>query len=389
MDALVSPKILVWAREAASLSLAEAAKKASIALTTLELAEYGAGHVSTNQLEKLANVYKRPLAAFYLPEPPESPIALPDFRRLPGGAVRDVSSGLTLELRRARQRREETLKLANELEEDLPAFGARFSVDDSVIRVAAALRQALNVSLDSQRTWRSSDKALKAWKTAVERAGVLVFEMSRVPVSEVRGVAIHYDTLPVIILNGADEPSARTFSLFHELAHIGLGVSAIDDGSDAQMGLNDHERRVEIFCNAVAAEILVPESAIRTLIDRVPDAGAVEEIVSTAKAFSVSRDVIARRLLTLGRIGSQRYSELQEQFRIDYAAFLVEKKKKTSGAPNPTVIQARNLSRTLSRLALNAYEQDHLSLNGVSEILGVRARAVNDFREIVRREVTA
>lgn len=389
MDALVSPKILVWARETASLSLVEAAKKASISLATLELAEHGAGHVSTAQLDKLANAYKRPLAAFYLPEPPEFPTALPDFRRLPGGAGREVSPGLTLELRRARQRREETLKLANELEEDLPKFAIRFSLDDSVGLVATTLRQALNVSLDTQRTWRSSDKALKAWKTAVERSGVLVFEMSRVPVSEVRGVAINYDTLPVIILNGADEPSARTFSLFHELAHIGLGVSAIDDGSDAQLGLNDHERRVEIFCNAVAAEILVPESAIRTLIDRVPDAGAVEEIVSTAKAFSVSRDVIARRLLTLGRIGSQRYSELQEQFRIDYAAFLVEKKKKSSGAPSPTVIQARNLSRTLSRLALNAYEQDQLSLNGVSEILGVRARAVNDFREIVRREVAA
>lgn len=389
MDALVSSKILVWAREAAGLSLVEAAKKTSISLATLELAEYGAGRVSTTQLEKLANVYKRPLAAFYLPEPPESPTALPDFRRLPGGAGREVSPGLTLELRRARQRREETLKLANELEEELPSFAVHFSLDDAIDRVAATLRQALNVSLDTQRTWRSGDKALKAWKTAVERAGVLVFEMSRVPVSEVRGVAIHYDTLPVIILNGADEASARTFSLFHELAHVGLGVSAIDYGSDVEHGLNDHERRVETFCNAVAAEILVPEIALRTLIDRYPNTEVAAEIVATAKAFSVSREVIARRLLTLGRIGTRQYSELQEQFRIDYAAFLAEKKKKFSGAPSPTVIQARNLSRTLSRLALNAYEQDQLSLNGVSEILGVRARAVNDFREIVRREVAA
>ena len=389
MDAFVSPKILVWARETASLSLAEAAKKAGISPVTLEFAELGAGHVSTTQLENLANVYKRPLAAFYLPEPPARPDALPDFRRLPGGAGREVSPSLALELRRARQRRDETIKLANQLEEDLPKFAVGFSLDDSVGRVATLLRQALNVSLDAQRTWRSSDKALKAWKTAVERAGVLVFEMSRVPVSEVRGVAIHFDRLPVIILNGADEAAARTFSLFHELVHIGLGVSAIDDGSDAGHGLTDNESRVEIFCNAVADEVLVPESAMRAMIDRSPNADVAGEIVATAKAFSVSREVIARRLLTLGRIESQRYSELQEQFRIDYASFIAERKKKSSGAPSPTVIQARNLSRTLSRLALNAYEQDQLSLNGVSEILGVRARSVNDFREIVRREVTA
>ncbi|MEO7281277.1 MAG: ImmA/IrrE family metallo-endopeptidase [Casimicrobium sp.] len=389
MDALVSPQILVWARETASLTLAEAAKKSSIAPGTLELAEFGRGYVSTTQLEKLASVYKRPLAAFYLSEIPESPLALPDFRRLPGGAGRAISSGLALELRRARQRRDETLKLANELEEDLPEFAVRFSLDDSVVRVATLLRGLLNVSLDLQRSWRSSEKALKAWKVAVERSGVLVFEMSRVPVSEVRGVAMHYDILPVIILNGADEASARTFSLLHELAHIGLGVSAIDDGTEAESGLSSHEIRVEAFCNAIAAEILVPESAIRSVVDGVPEAEAVKEIAATAKSFSVSRDVIARRLLTLGRIGSNRYSELLQQFRADYASFLLEKKKKSSGAPSPTVIQARNLSRTLSRLALNAYEQDQLSLNGVSEILGVRARAVNDFREIVRREVTA
>ncbi len=389
MEALVSPKILVWARETASLSLAEAAKKASIAPRTLELAEFGLGYVSTTQLEKLANVYKRPLAAFYLSEIPESPIALPDFRRLPGGGGLAISSGLALELRRARQRRDETLKLANELEEDLPKFMVRFSLDDSVVRVAGLLRQLLNVSLDTQRSWRSSEKALKAWKVAVERSGVLVFEMSRVPVSEVRGVAMHYDILPVIILNGADEASARTFSLLHELAHIGLGASAIDDGTEAATGLTSHEIRVEAFCNAIAAEILVPEAAIRSVVDSIPEAVTVKQIAETSKSFSVSREVIARRLLTLGRIGSSRYSELQEQFSADYAAFLLEKKKKSKGAPSPTVIQARNLSRTLSRLALNAYEQDQLSLNGVSEILGVRARAVNDFREVVRREVTA
>ena len=389
MDALVSPKILVWARQTAGLSLTDAAKKASISPVTLQCAENGERHISTTQLENLANVYKRPLAAFYLAEPPESPADLPDFRRLPGGGGRVISSGLTLEVRRARQRRDETIKLANELDEELPSFAVDFSLEDPVVQVADRLRKTLGVSLDAQRGWRSSDKALKAWKTAVERAGVLVFEMSRVPVSEVRGVAIHYDTLPIIVLNGADEAAARTFSLFHELVHIGLGVSAIDDGSDTAQGLTPQERKVEVFCNAVAAEVLVPASTIRAFVERIPDADSVEQIAAMAKAFSVSRDVIARRLLTIGRVGSQRYAELQDQFRTDFLAYQSERKKKSSGAPRPEVIQARNLSRTLSRLALSAYEQDHLSLNGVSEILGLRARAVNEFREIVRREVAA
>jgi Zn-dependent peptidase ImmA (M78 family)/transcriptional regulator with XRE-family HTH domain len=389
MEALVSPKILVWARSTAGLSADEAAKKANISISTLERAERGNGRISTAQLEKLANVYKRPLAAFYLSEPPESPVLLPDFRRLPGGGLREVSPLLTLELRRARQRREETLKLANELDEDLPKFDARYSLKDSITHVAATLRAALDVSLDTQFGWRSSDKALKIWKTAVERAGVLVFEMSRVQTSEVRGVAIHFETLPIIILNGADAPTARIFSLFHELAHIGLGVSAIDDGSESKAGLNDLESRIEVFCNGVAAEILVPEAALAARIDSVSESTAVGQIGETAKAFSVSREVIARRLLTLGRIEPKQYEKLQEQFRIEYVSFLADKKKKSSGAPSPTVIQARNLSRTLSRQALSAYEQDQLSLNGISEILGVRARAVGDFREIVRREVAA
>ena len=204
------------------------------------------------------------------------------------------------------------------------------------------LRRMLDTSLETQRSWRSSEKALKAWKLTVERSGVLVFEMSRVPVTEVRGVAIHFDRLPVIVLNGADEAAARTFSLFHELAHIGLGVSAIDDSSDANSGLNAHERQIETFCNAVAAEMLVPADALIALIAVETDVGIADTLVAAAKAFSVSRLVIARRLLTLDRIDGKQYSALQEQLFTPHVALIHQRTFRLFG---------RILMRSLSREA--------------------------------------
>jgi hypothetical protein len=57
--------------------------------------------------------------------------------------------------------------------------------------VAKRIRHLLRISIEEQTSWRRSDVALKAWKAAVERRGVLVFEASRIALAEMRGLSIH------------------------------------------------------------------------------------------------------------------------------------------------------------------------------------------------------
>ena len=389
MDAHINPELLLWARQTAGLSTEEAAKKAGISHARLLKAELGEAMLTTIQLEKYAAACRRPVAAFYLPKPPKVPQLVPDFRRLPGGGAKVLSAELRLEIRRAQQRRIEALDLAEELEEELPRFALTFSRSESTKVASLALRNYLQISLQEQLSWGKPEKAIKEWKRAAEAVGVLVFEVSRIAVGEMRGVALSLSPLPIAILNGADEPSARTFSLLHELAHLALNVSAIDSGAAESLGLSEQDAQTEMFCNEVAGEFLVPTEVLIPFLEGREDGGLnMAGLSAAARYFSVSREVVARRLLVNRRISYGQFQQWHQLLKDEYEQFLKERKAKSKiskSGPSYEVIQARNLSQTFMRLAFNAYEQDHLSLSGISGVLGLKVRGVFALRDLVRQ----
>ena len=71
IEAIIKPELLIWARKSAGLTLADAAKKAQVSEDKLNEWETGKSRPSISQLRKLGKVYKRPIAVFYLPEPPK------------------------------------------------------------------------------------------------------------------------------------------------------------------------------------------------------------------------------------------------------------------------------------------------------------------------------
>src|SRR5262245_58127025 len=99
--ARVHPSLLIWGRTTAGLTVEVAAKKAQITTETLENWEKGRTVPSVAQLRKLGEVYKRPLAVFFLPEPPKGFDPQKEFRRLPGVTARTESPELRFALRTA------------------------------------------------------------------------------------------------------------------------------------------------------------------------------------------------------------------------------------------------------------------------------------------------
>lgn len=84
IDALVNPKMLIWARKKCGLDLVGAAKRISVKTEQLESWEKEESHPTIHQAMKMAEVYRRPLSLFYLDEPPKDfSISMTDFRRLP------------------------------------------------------------------------------------------------------------------------------------------------------------------------------------------------------------------------------------------------------------------------------------------------------------------
>ncbi|MHA1794183.1 MAG: helix-turn-helix domain-containing protein, partial [Promethearchaeota archaeon] len=69
----INHKILRWARTSAGYSLDDAARKARISSQKLLEAEMGEGNISIVELRRIAHVYKRPVAIFYLNRVPNLP----------------------------------------------------------------------------------------------------------------------------------------------------------------------------------------------------------------------------------------------------------------------------------------------------------------------------
>jgi transcriptional regulator with XRE-family HTH domain len=151
----------------------------------IEAWEGGADKPTINQLYKLAEKYKRPISVFYLSKPPKDFQALQDFRRIADAMASSPSSRLAYEIRISQERRLLALDLYRELSQTPTAFRFLARRDQSVSHVAARLRELLGISAETQAKWRDARLAYNAWRTAVEKQGILVFQVSGIDLAEI------------------------------------------------------------------------------------------------------------------------------------------------------------------------------------------------------------
>lgn len=380
--ALINPELLVWAREKIGYSIDEAARKLRVSKERLSTWESGAARPTVNQARKAAGIYRRPLAVLYLSEPPRDFDVMKDFRRLPDVLPRPFSPALRVEMRNAQSRRETALELAQS--ENETKFGLVGSVDLTTPPEVAAgsLRGSLGVALDMQQDWRTKYEALGAWRAAIEKHNVLVFQTlnyNRIETAEMRGFSIGGSHLPVIVLNTKDDAHGRIFTLMHEFTHIVLGHGGVCDLSPIDRGVTD-EQRVEVFCNYVAAALLVPEQA---LLDHVvvrqhgAHRWADEELEVLSSAFRVSNEVILRRLLTLGRLDPSEYEEWRRKRAVEYDQSAPIPEQPHPIPPSWRVLASNGAAFT--QMVLEAYYRDAITARDVSAFLGTKLRHIADI----------
>lgn len=381
----INPELLVWARETTGYSLEAAAAKLTIKPEKLSGIEVGQAAPSLAQLKKMADVYKRPLAVFFLAQAPERQPEVHDFRLQLGVMLRPYAPRLNNEIRQARLRRDDALELAQTLEEPAPAFTHRATSDEAPEAVAARVRALLGITLEQQHRFRLTEVALKAWKTAVEAQSVLVFETSRITSEEMRGVSLPADVLPIIILNGGEAHAGRLFTLLHEFTHLLLRQGGVCDLAPVDNETPD--ARIEAFCNAVAGNVLVPVDALLAeLPHQRSHAWDMGELEALASRFSVSREVVLRRLLVLGRTTTAHYEAMRVRFQEESRRLSEERKnrkKESAGGPPPSVMAVRNLGRPYIRLVLSAYSHERIDLSTVSDYLGVKLKHLRRIESLV------
>ena len=383
--AMIKPEVLVWTRTSAGLSVAEAAVRLHMDEERLVAWEAGKDAPSIPQLRKLSDLYKRPLAVFYLQRVPPDFKVVSDFRRLPGTGPRRQSPELTLEIRYAQQRRELALELADDLGEMVPPFTLSAERHEDPELVGERIRAAFDITADIQRKWRDADgrAAFNAWRQRIENAGALVFQATRLAAGEASGFALSEERLPVVVVNRKDPPTRRTFSLLHELVHLMLRVSGVSDLETDDIRPPE-EQALEMFCNAVAAAALMPrdgllsEPLVAARVGRRDD-WTDAEIADLARTFGVSREAVARRLLTLGHATEGFYREARARHLAEYLA-LKERQRERSGdktmARNMPRETLSNFGQPLVRMVLGNYHQDRITLGEVAGYLGIKTKHI-------------
>lgn len=293
----------------ANLEPVAAARKIGAPDDKVDAWENGIGKPTVAQLRKLAKVYKRPLGVFYLPEPPQDFETLRDFRRLYGSEAAAWSVELHDEYRRAHGQRDALLDIAD-LDGAAPSTAWRLTgLPDDDLRIAATARTLITSlsPLDAPTPGADEYKHLNYWIAALEQAGVLVMHTTggQVETNEMRAFSLYFDEVPVIVLNGADWPRGRIFSLIHEFAHLLLHTSGLCDTTTDARALTE-DRALEARCNAIAAEILMPAAEVlaSAAVMEKPQGHqwTLSELVEAAKPFGVSVEAFLRRLATLNRV---------------------------------------------------------------------------------------
>ncbi len=301
----VRPAMLAWAIERSGMEPNALTLRFPKLLDWLE----GSAMPTLKQLELFAKATYAPLGSFFLPVPLVETLPIPDFRVMGGGWPRKPSPNLLETIYICQQRQEWYRDHAIAEREDSLPFVESESVESDVLSVAASMRRALGLDLDERRRFPTWTDALRSFIDRADELGILVMcsgvvlnhNKRHLDPEEFRGFALADTHAPLVFINGADTKAAQMFTLAHELAHIWLGQSALSDLPPSR-ALED---RVELWCNEVAAELLVPASDIRGAYSE--EQGFETEIGRLARRYKVSGLAIIRRLYEVGILSRERY----------------------------------------------------------------------------------
>ncbi len=372
----VSPHVLAWARERSGLGVEELETRFP------KLAEWESGErtPTLKQLEDFARATRTPVGFLFLPEPPEEQVPIPDYRTMGDVGVRRPSPDLLDTIFACQQRQEWYRDFAQVTREDPVAFLGSLTTSVPIVEAAEQIRATLRFDLGERgRTWTD---ALRTLVDHAEELGVLVMVSGVVGANthrkldpeEFRGFSLVDRLAPLVFVNGADTKAAQIFTLAHELAHLFLGETALDNADLGEAPANPVER----WCNRVAAEMLVPLAALGAELS--PDAQIADELESLARKFKVSTLVVLRRVHDAGRLG---WEEYQTAYRAELARILEILGERSGSGGNFFNTQPARVSKRFARAVIVSTLEGQTLHRDAFQMLGFRK--FSTFEELVSR----
>jgi Zn-dependent peptidase ImmA (M78 family)/DNA-binding XRE family transcriptional regulator len=375
----INPSLLVWARDQSGYGLERVAKRLKVKEDRIAEWEAGERQPTIRQVENLARMFHRPLSVFFLPRPPQLPPLATEYRRLPDVEPGHESPELRLALRQMLTRRENALNLIEELGETAPAFALRASLRETPAVVGARLREATGVSAATQLEWSNEWQAWREWRAAVEGLGVFVFQFIKVALSEVRGLALLRTPMPVAAINGKELPEGKAFTLFHEVVHLMLSASHEESPAAHEQRRGEDWLHVERFAEAAASHTLMPEEALRSMINQLGLSRSTWDIPNVrelARKFRVTPLATATRLRESGFMTWAQYNHWREQWQ----AYVATLPPRSGGFATPMEKAVNRAGRPFAQLVLEALSANRITSVDASRYLDLKFEHFDKLR---------
>lgn len=369
IPAIVTPELLTWARKLDGFTVEDIAVKMHISPEKLLSWEQGTTYPTINQAKKLAKQYRVPFVYFYLPSTPKKVKRLgkTDYRTFGNnGDILFESRELRWFLRDIEERRDAMLLIYKEENREPLTFPIKCEATASADDIAKSIRSFLELTDDVQNKFRKPEAALSHCIRVLEKWDVLVFQAAKISPDEMRGLSIAYEQMPIIALNRKDEPSARLFTLCHELVHIVTRTSGLCNDTT---GVGISQNAVEIKCNQIAGKVLVPNDKLYThpAINRMREFGFNDsDVYQVSRDFAVSKEVILHAMWEMKVISQEQYFEILARYKKEYQTYKAQKKK---GFLPPTTDTGTQVGKLYARTVLNAYYSEKISARDASGYL--------------------
>jgi len=310
------------------------------------------------QLEQFSNATKIPFGYFFLNTPPVEQMGLLEYRTVESIEIKQPSRNLidtVHEMEDIQEWMRDYVKNSDLSELD---YIGVYKDTDGVTKIVDGIMNKLSLTkewfLESSSSWDS----FKILRERLEKIGTIVMMNGIVGnnthrslnLNEFRAFTLIDNYAPLIFINANDSSNGRLFSLVHEMIHIWLGKNSF---------YNDYQRntngisKLEIICNAVAAELLVPFDLFNIKWHEHRNDIIKEKVRDIAGYFRTGTTVIARRALDQGLINKQTYNEIAEEAINKYKE---QKNDQGSGGNYYNTLKTRIDNRLLHALSMSIYE---------------------------------
>jgi Zn-dependent peptidase ImmA (M78 family) len=222
------------------------------------------------------------------------------------------SSRLNLGEVQFRKKTKLTIKETASIKERIRDYVERYLQIESLLRLEHSFNAPFHDKHKRPAKWPVADyndveeaaaATLAAWKLGtnpipnvtemLEDNGVCVLSL---PTSDAfHGLATFLDNLPIIVLNADDTPERRRFTALHELGHLVLELTGIE------------EKLAETYCHRFASAMLLPQEVARREFGLARTRIGGYELKAVKMQFGISVQAIMRRLHDLGVITAGHY----------------------------------------------------------------------------------